>query len=166
MFIIGLEFNAHMVRGKMRLAGLVSATSVTIPFLLGIGLIELTALKSHQRWHETIGGVVHARSIPLGQLALFVGAAMSVTAFPVLARILLDRGLHRTPLGALALACAAVDDVLAWSLLAIVTARARHGAVAVPALADHTAPASGKPSALRLPSSLGCSGSCDPSFGA
>ena len=53
---------------------------------------------------------------------LFIGIAMSVTAFPVLARILADRGLHRTRLGGLALASAAVDDVLAWSLLAAVIA--------------------------------------------
>ena len=54
--------------------------------------------------------------------ALFMGAAMSVTAFPVLARILNERGMHRTRIGVLTLACAAVDDVLAWSLLAVVLA--------------------------------------------
>ena len=59
---------------------------------------------------------------------LFIGAAMSVTAFPVLARILADRGwLTRTMLGGLALTCAAVDDVLAWSLLAVVIALSGHG---------------------------------------
>ena len=55
-------------------------------------------------------------------LALFLGVAMSITAFPVLARILTDRGMHRTPIGVLALACAAVDDIIAWTLLAFVVA--------------------------------------------
>src|SRR5690606_1246940 len=54
--------------------------------------------------------------------ALFIGASMAVTAFPVLARILSERGMHRTEIGALTLACAAVDDILAWSLLALVIA--------------------------------------------
>ena len=59
--------------------------------------------------------------------ALFVGTAMSVTAFPVLARILTDRGMHRTRIGGIALASAAIDDVLAWSLLAVVAAIAGAG---------------------------------------
>ena len=59
--------------------------------------------------------------------ALFVGTAMSVIAFPVLARILTDRGIHRTRIGGIALASAAIDDVLAWSLLAVVAAIARAG---------------------------------------
>ena len=59
--------------------------------------------------------------------ALFVGTAMSVIAFPVLARILTDRGMHRTRIGGIALASAAIDDVLAWSLLAVVAAIAGAG---------------------------------------
>ena len=62
--------------------------------------------------------------------ALFVGTAMSVIAFPVLARILTDRGMHRTRIGGIALASAAIDDVLAWSLLAVVAAIADAGGIA------------------------------------
>ena len=62
------------------------------------------------------------RNVPPLAFALFLGAAMSITAFPVLARILTERGMHRTPVGVLALACAAVDDIVAWSLLAVVVA--------------------------------------------
>ena len=62
--------------------------------------------------------------------ALFMGVAMSITAFPVLARILTERRMHRTPVGVLALACAAIDDVAAWSLLAVVVAVAVGGTLA------------------------------------
>ena len=68
--------------------------------------------------------------------ALFMGAAMAITAFPVLARILTDTGLHRTRLGALAITCAAVDDVTAWCILAVVVAH-RAGTGAGDAAATH-----------------------------
>src|SRR5207244_13529633 len=68
---------------------------------------------------------VAPRGVPHLGFALFIAVSMSVTAFPVLARILSDRGMTRTPLGALALACAAVDDVTAWCLLALVVSLAR-----------------------------------------
>ena len=73
--------------------------------------------------------------VPFTSFALFMGIAMSVTAFPVLARILTDRGMARTELGAMALTCAAAGDVMAWCLLAIVVgvvqARVRDGLVVV-----------------------------------
>lgn len=112
MFIVGLELNLGLVRGNGRRAGSVSLASVAVPFALGVGLA---------------GVLFPAHRTGTTFLALFVGASMSVTAFPVLARILTERGMHRTPLGVLALAAAAVDDVLAWSLLAAVTAVAEHG---------------------------------------
>jgi Kef-type K+ transport system membrane component KefB len=106
MFIVGYELDHALVRGAKRVAVSVSVGSVLIPFGLGVAL----AL-----WLARHHGV--SRVPPF---ALFIGAAMSVTAFPVLARILTDRGMHRIEVGSLALASAAVDDVVAWSLLAVV----------------------------------------------
>ena len=104
MFMVGLELDRRLLRGRGRIAVSVSAGSIVLPFGLGIAL-GFYLLKNHPAEHR------------LGFL-LFIGAAMSVTAFPVLARILTDRGMTKTMLGGLALTCAAVDDVLAWTLLA------------------------------------------------
>jgi Kef-type K+ transport system membrane component KefB len=117
MFIVGLELDLNLIRGKERVAAIISVTSVVLPFGLGLAL----ATYLHPR-HDVIAGFDAVEFLPF---ALFLGAAMSITAFPVLARILTDRGMNRTPVGALALACAAVDDILAWSLLAVVVAIAR-----------------------------------------
>src|SRR5262249_26261100 len=106
MFIVGYELDLTLVRGAKRVAVSVSVGSVAVPF--GLGVVLALWLARHH-------GVT--RVLPF---ALFLGAAMSVTAFPVLARILTDRGLHRIEVGSLALASAAVDDVVAWSLLAAV----------------------------------------------
>ncbi|MGH3670226.1 MAG: cation:proton antiporter [Pseudonocardiaceae bacterium] len=113
MFIVGLEIDLSLVRGRERIASIVSLSSVALPF--GLGLALATVLYPR---HDTVNG----RPIEFLALALFLGVAMSITAFPVLARILSERGMHRTPIGVLSLACAAVDDVIAWSLLAIVVA--------------------------------------------
>ncbi|TDE88111.1 cation/H(+) antiporter [Occultella glacieicola] len=113
MFIVGLELDMKLVRGREKLAGTISLSSVILPFALGAGL-SLVLYPFHD---ETDQG-----EVPLLGLALFLGVAMSITAFPVLARILTDRGMHRTSTGVLALACAAVDDILAWTLLAFVVA--------------------------------------------
>ena len=113
MFIVGLELDMLLIRGREKLAGTISAASVALPFALGAG-IALILYPSHD---ETALGPV----APLA-LSLFLGVAMSITAFPVLARILTDRGMHRTTTGVLALACAAVDDIIAWTLLAFVVA--------------------------------------------
>ncbi|MFN2519358.1 MAG: cation:proton antiporter [Jatrophihabitantaceae bacterium] len=114
MFIIGYELDGALIRGRERIAASVSLGSIALPlssgFLLGLWLAH--------RHHVD-------RAAPF---ALFVGAAMSVTAFPVLARILTDRGMHRTRIGGLAIASAAVDDIVAWSLLAVVvTIAGSHG---------------------------------------
>jgi Kef-type K+ transport system membrane component KefB len=114
MFIVGLELDVKLIRGKERLAAIVSVSSITLPFVLGFALAA--ALHSS---HET---AAKGGSIDFLPFAVFIGASMSVTAFPVLARILTERGMYRTEVGALTLACAAVDDVLAWSLLAIAIA--------------------------------------------
>ena len=104
MFMVGLELDGRLLRGRVRIAVSVSAGSIMLPFGLGVAL-AFYLLQNHAAEHR------------LGFL-LFIGAAMSVTAFPVLARILTDRGMTKTMLGGLALTCAAVDDVLAWTLLA------------------------------------------------
>src|SRR6476620_697139 len=113
MFIVGLELDMLLIRGRERIAGTISASSVALPFALGAAL-ALMLFPMHDR---TASGPV----APLA-LALFLGVAMSITAFPVLARILNDRGMHPRPIGVLALACAAVDDIIAWTLLAFVVA--------------------------------------------
>ncbi len=113
MFIVGYEVDLRLIRGRERVAVSVSVCSIVLPLALGILLAQWLAPRHY------MSGV--------GTFALFFGIAMSVTAFPVLARILADRGLHRTRIGGLALASAAVDDVIAWSLLAIVVAIAGTG---------------------------------------
>jgi Kef-type K+ transport system membrane component KefB len=113
MFLIGLELNHRNLRGQGSIAASVAISSTLLPFGLGVGLALFLAGR-HETGHR------------LGFL-LFLGAAMSVTAFPVLARILTDRGLQRTTLGGLALASAAIGDVLAWTLLAAVIAVAGAG---------------------------------------
>jgi Kef-type K+ transport system membrane component KefB len=113
MFVVGYELDLRLVRGRERVAASVSVSSVVLP--LGLGAVLGVWLASRHHVHKTLPFV------------LFVGTAMAVTAFPVLARILADRGMHRTRIGGLALASAAVDDVLAWSLLAVVVAIAGAG---------------------------------------
>ncbi|AIS01135.1 cation:proton antiporter [Streptomyces glaucescens] len=108
MFIIGLEWDATLIRGIGSLAATVSFSSILLPFGLGAAL-ALYLLDEHAAADRTA-------------FMLFMGIAMSITAFPVLARILTDRGMSRSPLGVVALACASIDDVLAWSLLAAVVA--------------------------------------------
>ncbi|RBY83199.1 cation/H(+) antiporter [Blastococcus sp. TF02A-26] len=113
MFLVGLEVDLSFIRGRERVAASVSLASIALPFGLGV----LLATHLHDR-HDVAAG----EPVDLLGFALFLGVAMSITAFPVLARILSERNMHRIPVGALALACAAVDDVLAWSLLAVVVA--------------------------------------------
>ena len=110
MFTIGAELDGTHLRGRYRAAGAVASGSIAIPFALGAAL-AFFLFPRHPTDNRT-------------SFVLFMGAAMSVTAFPVLARILADRGMKNTWLGGIALACAAIDDVLAWSLLAVVVASA------------------------------------------
>lgn len=107
MFVVGLELDVSLVKGRGRVAASVSVLSIALPFAMGFGLALL--LKDLR--------YAGADVVPF---ALFIGAAMSITAFPVLARILTDRRMNRTETGGLALACAATDDVLAWTMLAVV----------------------------------------------
>ena len=107
MFLVGLELNAPALRREIRTAALVSSFSIAVPFALGVVLSFALA-------SEYYG----PKQTPTG-FALFLGVAMAITAFPVLARILTDRNLHRTPVGMMALGCAAVGDVIAWCLLSL-----------------------------------------------
>ncbi|TMQ28802.1 MAG: hypothetical protein E6K70_26585 [Planctomycetota bacterium] len=108
MFLVGLEFNGSLLRQQARTTLAIAHASMTLPFLLG----AILALYTYPR--------LSSSDVPFTSFALFAGAAMAVTAFPVLARILTDRGMHKTELGVLALTCAAADDVTAWCLLAFV----------------------------------------------
>ncbi|MFF1300395.1 MULTISPECIES: cation:proton antiporter [unclassified Streptomyces] len=108
MFIVGLEWDATLIRGSGSLAATVSFSSILLPFGLG-SLLALYLMDDYGTGDQTA-------------FMLFMGIAMSITAFPVLARILTDRKMNRTPLGVVALACASIDDVLAWTLLATVVA--------------------------------------------
>ncbi|MBB3180876.1 cation:proton antiporter [Variovorax sp. Sphag1AA] len=111
MFIVGLELRSHKsFREQLRSAGSVGILSVIVPLALGLA----------------IAPALHPALAPAGvgfwPFALFIAAALSITAFPVMARILKDRGLTQTPFGQLSLASAAVVDVFAWVLLAFVVA--------------------------------------------
>src|SRR3954452_19679511 len=116
MFIVGLELDTKLIRGNEKRAGAISLSSVILPFVGGI-LLGMWLYDRHKQ-----GGLGAGQSVDELAFVLFIGASMCVTAFPVLARILTDRGMQRTPLGVIALACAAIDDVIAWSLLAAVSA--------------------------------------------
>lgn len=118
MFIVGLELDMKLIRGKERQAGVISLSSIVLPF--GLGLLLASYL--HSRYGTVLLEDGEINEPGFLEFGLFIGASMSVTAFPVLARILADRGMYRTTIGALALACAAVDDILAWTLLAVVLA--------------------------------------------
>lgn len=108
MFLIGLELNADLIRSRAHSTVAISHASILAPFILGATL----AL-----WlYPTLA----PRGVPFTSFALFMGVAMSITAFPVLARILTDRRIEHTELGVIALSCAATDDVTAWCLLAFV----------------------------------------------
>lgn len=110
MFVVGVELEPSYLRGKAHAAVAVSHFSIIIPFTLGVAL----SLALYTRYAPP--------GVPFHAFALFCGIAMSITAFPVLARLLEERHLTHTPLGTTAITCAAVDDVTAWSILAFVVA--------------------------------------------
>jgi len=122
MFTVGLDLHLGQLRARAHATIATSHASIVLPFVLGVGL----ALILYPR--------LSSAEVPFASFALFMGVAMSITAFPVLARILSDRGMLRTDLGVIALSCAATDDVTAWCLLAFVVGIARaevSGAVGV-----------------------------------
>ncbi len=113
MFAVGMELNVNHVRQKAHTAVVVSHAGIVFPYLLGVILAWFLYTE------------LAAPGTSFLAFALFMGISMSITAFPVLARILQDRGMSHTYLGNTAITCAAVDDVTAWSILAFVVAIAR-----------------------------------------
>ncbi len=108
MFLVGLELDLGGMRATVFTTMGIAVSSIAVPFVIGAAF----ALALN-------GGLVPA-NVPFTSFALFLGVSMSITAFPVLARILSDRQLQRTPLGVMALTCAAINDAIAWCLLAFV----------------------------------------------
>ena len=113
MFLVGVEFRSDLFAGRARAAALVSGAGMVVPFVLGASLaVPLVAMN----------GVFFSPSVQRPEAMLFLGASMCITAFPMLARIIVERGLTGTALGALALAAGALDDAAAWCILAVVLA--------------------------------------------
>ena len=126
MFLVGLEFKTELFRSRIRSAAAVSLSGMIVPFGLG----ALLAI-----WLVGVPNLFSAKATTM-EAMLFLGAAMAITAFPMLARIIYERGLTGTSLGTLALAAGAIDDAAAWCVLAIVLASFGDGPmVAVKAIA-------------------------------
>lgn len=125
MFQTGYEFSSHRPKGAMRSAGIVSSAGTVVPLALGAALSVALG-----NW----AGVFKA-GVPVPVSALFVGVALAITAFPMLARIITEQGLAGTRFGSIALACGAIDDVVAWILLAVVigTASGKSGPITLAA---------------------------------
>ena len=115
MFVIGMELDLKVLKNKANEAVVISHASIVIPFALGIGL-------SYYIYHQFAPPGVEFLSF-----SLFMGIAMSITAFPVLARIVQERGIHKTRLGTIVITCAAADDITAWCILAVVIAIVKAG---------------------------------------
>jgi Kef-type K+ transport system membrane component KefB/nucleotide-binding universal stress UspA family protein len=113
MFLVGLELDLTLLSGRGRSSVVISHSSIFVPFMLGLGLAF--AMREH----------IAEPGVSFSSFALFMGVAMSITAFPVLARILSERQLMRTRVGSITIACAAVDDITAWCILAFVVSIVR-----------------------------------------
>lgn len=112
MFLVGVEFRIDLVKSKLRSAASVSIAGMIVPFGLGVGLALLLRERTD----------LFGEGVKDHEAALYLGAAMCITAFPMLARIIQEGGLGGTSMGALALAAGAIDDAAAWCILAIVLA--------------------------------------------
>ncbi|MDO8952368.1 MAG: cation:proton antiporter, partial [Draconibacterium sp.] len=115
MFVVGMELDLKVLKHQAHEAIVVSHASIIIPFALGMGLAYF------------IYTSFAPQGVPFSSFALFLGISMSITAFPVLARIIQERGIHKTRLGTVVITCAAADDITAWSLLAVVIALVKAG---------------------------------------
>ncbi len=115
MFIIGMELDLKVLKNKANDAVVISHASIVFPFTLGIVL-------AYYVYHKFAPEGVEFLSF-----SLFMGIAMSITAFPVLARIVQERGIHKTRLGTIVITCAAADDITAWCILAAVIAIVKAG---------------------------------------
>src|SRR5437016_6377196 len=120
MFLVGLKINPMELKKDSHAAVLASHVSITAPFVLAAFL----ALYLYPRLSDD--------SVAFTSFALFMGAAMSITAFPVLARILTERDMLQSRLGTVAIACAAVDDVTGWCILAYIVLLIRSAHTATP----------------------------------
>lgn len=117
MFVVGMELDLSTLKNKAHDAVVISHVSIIFPFLLGISLAYLIFTSTAPE------------GISFLSYALFIGISMSITAFPVLARIVQERGLTKTRLGSMVITCAAADDITAWCLLAAVIAVVKAGSV-------------------------------------
>lgn len=117
MFIVGMELDISKIRQKAHDAVMISHASIVIPFFLGVCLAYFT----YRQFAPA--------NVSFLSFALFMGIAMSITAFPVLARIVQERGLSGTPLGTMAITCAAADDITAWCILAVVVVIVKAGSL-------------------------------------
>lgn len=115
MFIVGMELDLKVLRNKAHEAVVISHASIIIPFALGMGL----AFFIYQSFAP--------EGVQFLSFALFLSIAMSITAFPVLARIVQERGINKTRLGTVVITCAAADDITAWCILAAVIAIVKAG---------------------------------------
>ncbi len=115
MFVIGMELDLKVLKNQAHEAVVISHASIIFPFALGVSLAYFI--------YETFAPA----GVQFTSFALFIGIAMSITAFPVLARIVQERGLHKTRLGTIVITCAAADDITAWCLLAAVIAIVKAG---------------------------------------
>jgi Kef-type K+ transport system membrane component KefB len=118
MYIVGMELDLSVLRKKAHDAVVISHASIIIPFALGVGL-------SYFIYREFAPDGIQFTSF-----ALFIAIAMSITAFPVLARIVQERNLQKTKLGTVVITCAAADDITAWCILAAVIAIVKAGSFA------------------------------------
>jgi Kef-type K+ transport system membrane component KefB len=112
MFLIGVEFDVELIRKRLKSAASISIAGILAPFVLGGVLAYFIA-------HDPALFAAKTSSL---EAVLFMGAAMSITAFPMLARIIFEQGLSKTSIGTLALAAGSLDDVAAWCILAVVLA--------------------------------------------
>lgn len=117
MFVVGMELDTHKIKNKAHDAVMISHASIVVPFFLGVWL----AYHIYPQFSPA--------NVSFLSFALFMGIAMSITAFPVLARIVQERKLSGTPLGLLAITCAAADDVTAWCILAVVITIVKAGSL-------------------------------------
>lgn len=115
MFVVGMELDLNVLSKRAQDAVVISHASIIIPYSLGVGLAYFLYLE------------FAPPTIAFSSFALFMGIAMSITAFPVLARIIQERGLSSTRIGTVAIACAAADDITAWCILAAVIAIVKAG---------------------------------------
>ncbi len=115
MFVIGMELDLKVLKNQARDAIVISHASIIVPFTLGMGLAYFI--------YQSFG----PPGVEFSSFGLFMGIAMSITAFPVLARIVQERGIQKTKLGTIVITCAAADDITAWCILAAVIAIVKAG---------------------------------------